>query len=89
MDDQPAPITIKAECGNCAAWSHVAAQGLVEIGTARRGICRGLPPIPFARLTPSGKVQGQIDLRPCPPENETCLLFTPRADLITGPGAPH
>ena len=85
MDDQLIPvINVEAKCGNCAAWKQVAAQGAVTIGEVPRGICYGLPPTPFARLK-DGRLIGQMDLRPCPPADNSCLLFTPRADLISGP----
>ena len=85
MDNQPK--IIEARCGNCAAWKPVEAQGIVAIGEMRRGICYGLPPTPFARLK-EGRLIGQMDLRPCPPEDNSCLLFTPRADLLSDNTAP-
>lgn len=75
------PVVINATCGNCAAWREVEPTGPVTIGAKRRGICYGVPATPFPQFTGS-RVTGQLDLRPCPGEDESCLLFTPRGDLI-------
>ena len=82
-------IKIEARCGNCAAWTPAEPVGPVTIGEPRRGVCRGCPPTPAALYDPTGKLYAQKDLRPQPPENEYCLLFTVRADLIPGGTAQH
>ena len=74
-------------CGNCLAWREVNTSGPIKIGDARRGICVCLPPTPFAVLDARGNIRAQVDLRPCPAANDTCLHFIlrPAAGLAKVP----
>lgn len=71
---------VEARCGNCAAWNELAAgaQGPVEIGAPRRGMCCMFPPTPVPRYDRNGNVNGQGHIRPVPMENESCLHFIAR-----------
>lgn len=80
---------IEIVCGNCVAWRPVAAQGVVDIGIPRRGICMGVPPTPYPKFDRLGNLAGQLDLRPCPTADNGCLLFQPRPDLIPPPPPAH
>lgn len=76
---------IEAKCKNCACWVPQEMPGPVEIGAKKRGMCWALPPQPFPNVDPrSGKVMGQIHLRPLPMEDEQCGMFSPHPQLTPG-----
>lgn len=90
MEDQPMPGVVDARCGNCMAWKKLETQvGPVEVGAKARGVCFGAPPTAVAVRDKHQRITGQTVLRPCPAEDDTCLLFTPRPDLISGGVSPH
>lgn len=89
MEDQPKPAVIEGCCKNCVAWRLLAPTGPVEVGAKSRGVCFGVPPTPVALYGKNGRVTGQTVLRACPAEDDMCLLFQARPDLIAGGVTPH
>lgn len=86
MDNQP--VVIDACCKNCRGWIPVEEKGPRTIGGEQRGLCHGVPPVPFPKFDRFGNMQGQMDLRPCPVASNVCHLFAVRPDLLPQPPAP-
>lgn len=83
------PVSINAQCGNCAFWTQIDQRGPVAIGSKQRGVCKGMPPIPHPQYDQRGNIIGQKDMWPCPIEDSYCALFMPRADLIPAAATPY
>lgn len=83
------PVIINACCRNCRGWQPVEEKGPVTLGAKQRGLCFGVPPVPFPKLDRFGNMAGQMDLRPCPTEDNVCHLFAIRPDLIPAESAPN